>query len=259
MSIDPRLAERRRVVAEDRAKKTVRKLLRFLALIGVLALAVWFMLSPYMSVDELEIDGVVSSDAPAILAQESLAPGRPLILVSTAGLEQALLADPWISTVEVVRHWPNRVTVSVTERLPRAWVETAEGWARRAEDGEPVPSASEPDNSLGWLRLPGVSAEDAAAREEVLGGVEFLMALPEELARATSLRMEDTEMWGVVDGWQVRLGRPVDMTAKALSLVALLQQGVEPGSVIVLIAPTHPSVDTPGDGTGGVEPEGGEG
>lgn len=259
MSIDPRLVERRRVVAEDRAKRTVWKLLRFLAVVGVLALAVWFMLSPYMSVSQLEIEGVASSDTSAILASESLVPGRPLILVSTSGIEQALEADPWIADADVSRHWPDRVTVSVVERLPRAWVETADGWTRRAEDGEAVPSPSEPDNTLGWVRLPDLAAGEAAGREEVLGGVDFLMSLPEELARATSLRMEGTEMWGVVDGWQVRLGRPVDMTAKALSLVALLQQGIEPGSVIVLIAPTHPSVDTPGDGTGDEAPEEGEG
>ncbi len=257
MSIDPRLAERRRVVAEDRAKRTVHRLLRFLALLGVVGLAVWFMLSPYMSVKELELEGVASSDAAAILTAESVVVGRPLVLVPTTRLEDALEADPWIADATVSRHWPDRIEVSVTERVARAWVETAAGWSRRAEDGEAVPSAPEPDNTLGWVKLPEIGDGQAANREEVLGAVEFLMSLPDDLSRATSLRWDDGEMWAVVDGWQVRLGRPVDMKEKALSLVALLGQGIDPGSVIVLIAPTHPSVDAPGDGTGLEEPDGG--
>lgn len=258
MSIDPRLAERRRVVAEDRATRTVRRLLRFLGVVAVLALAVWFMLSPYMSIEELEVEGVASSDTMSILAAESVVVGRPLVLVRTVGVEEALESDPWVQDATVTRHWPNRITVSVTERLPRAWVETSDGWSRRAEDGEAVPSAPEPDNTLGWARLPEIGGGEAPAREEVVGAVEFLMSLPAELAMATSLRMESGEMWGVVDGWQVRLGRPVDMKEKALSLVALLDQGIEDGSVIVLIAPTHPSVDLPGDETDGEESEEGE-
>jgi len=125
--------------------------------------------------------------------------------------------------------------------LPRAWVETAGGWSRRSEDGAPVPSRASPDNTLGWVRLPTLTADEASGSALVIGSIEFLMALPPELAVVASLRLEDGELWAVVDGYQVRLGRPVAMKEKAVSLVALLGEGMPKSSVLVLVAPTHPA------------------
>ncbi|MCZ6457671.1 MAG: hypothetical protein O6650_10540, partial [Actinobacteria bacterium] len=47
-------------------------------------------------------------------------------------------------------------------------------------------------------------------------------------------------------GYQVRLGRPVEMGAKALSLIVLLREPLAENSILVLIAPTHPAVKLPG-------------
>lgn len=245
MSIDPRLAERRRNVAEDHAKQNVRRLLRFLAVISLAGVVVWFLLSPYLSVAAVSVTGAASSEAEAILAAHSVIPGTPMILLRPTAVETAIEGDPWVVDAEVALRWPDTVTVTVIERVPRAWVETAGGWVRRAEDGHAVPSAATPDNSLGWVRLPDVADADAADSELVTGAVEFLMALPPETARAASVRHEAGELWAVVDGYQVRLGRPVEMKEKALSLVTLLDRGLASGSVVVLIAPTHPAVLPP--------------
>lgn len=242
MSIDPRLAERRREVAEDHAKRNVRRLLRFLAVIGVIGVTVWFALSPYLSVTRVRTAGVVASQTHSLLVGNHVVPGTPMILLRPAAVRRALEADPWVSSAEIELRWPNDVVVKVTERVPRAWVETANGWARRSEDGAVVPSQTTPDNSLGWVRLPGLTSEHAAASELVIGAIEFLMALPPGLAEMTSIRLEDGEMWAVVDGRQVRLGRPIAMREKAVSLVALLQEDIPKSSVLVLIAPTHPAV-----------------
>jgi hypothetical protein len=42
----------------------------------------------------------------------------------------------------------------------------------------------------------------------------------------------------------IRLGRPIDMGAKALALEAVLAEGVEIGSVVNLLAPARPAVMT---------------
>lgn len=254
MSIDPRLAERRKVVAEDRAKRTLRRLLKFLSLVGMAGLVVWFLLSPYLSAAVVDVQGASMAEVEAILAEHSVVVGRPLILIKPGRVVEALEEDPWVAHATVNRDWPNRVTVTVGERAPRAWVETAEGWARHDEEGVAVPSSTEPDKSLGWIHLPGISRDAGPGSPVLRGSIEFLMSLPEELAQNTAIRVEADELWAVVDGWQVRLGRADEMREKALSLVTLLETNLDQGAMIVLIAPTHPSVLPPP----GADPDAGE-
>jgi cell division protein FtsQ len=257
VSIDPRLAERRQQVAEDHAKRNVRRTLRFLALVGFGGLVVWFTLSPYLSVATVVIEGARESDTAGILAAHSVEPGTPMILLRIGQVTEALEADPWVVAATVSLRWPDEVTVEVVERTPRAWVETSGGWTRRAEDGVAVPSPSSPDNSMGWIRLPRVLEEDAADSDLILGSIEFLVNLPPELARLTAVRFEDGELWAVVDGYQVRLGRAIEMREKALSLATLLGQDIPKTAIIVMIAPTHPSY-LPASGAADTDRPGGE-
>lgn len=253
MSIDPRLMERRREVAEDRARRTIARLLRFLGVLGAGAAVVWLFLSPYLSVHEVRAAGVGQSETQRILAEKMVIAGTPMILLRPGSIEAALETDPWVAGARVELHWPNSVMVRVEERVPAAWVETGGGWTRRANDGAAVPSRNQPDETLGWVRLPDVPDSQGASSLEVLGGIEFLTALPLELQIRTVVTVESGELWAETAGYRVRLGRPVEMTAKALSLVALLQEGPPRESILTLIAPTHPAV-TPVQPVTGTEP-----
>jgi cell division protein FtsQ len=243
MSIDPRLLERRQVVAEDRARRNVGRLLRFLVVVAILGAGAWLMLSPIMSVHEVRVVGVTSSDTYDVLAENELVVGRPMILTRAGSVVAELETDPWVSVASIDLDWPNRVVVRVEERVPAAWVQTSAGWSRRTSDGVALPSAPQPDETLGWARLSEVLEPDAAESAVVLGAIEFISGLPDDLRTDVIVRIEDNgEMWAVVSGYQIRLGRPVEMTAKALSLAALLEVDPPLGAVLTLIAPTHPAV-----------------
>jgi hypothetical protein len=54
-------------------------------------------------------------------------------------------------------------------------------------------------------------------------------------------------LWATVSNYQVRLGRSDDMTEKALSLAALLEERPPEGSMLTLIAPTNPAWKAPSD------------
>lgn len=253
MSVDPRLAERRRQVAEDRAKRNVRRLLKFFAVVAMLGGVVWFALSPWMSISQVRITGANASEVDRILEAHRFVPGTPMVLLRPGPAVEALKLDPWVRDAEIRLNWPDDVVVRIEERLPRAWVETGGGWARRSEDGYPVPSAARPDGSLGSASFPFLAEEDAIGSELVLGAVEFLMALTPELAAGTSVWFEEGEMWSEVDGYRVRLGRAIQMREKAISLMGLLGEGPPTGSVLILIAPSNPAVvqpegPQPGDG-----------
>jgi cell division protein FtsQ len=248
MTIDPRLADRRRQVAEDRARRNVNRILRLLALVAVVGGLVWLLLSPTFSIETIDVSGVQSSDTRGILVDHNLKVGRPLILIRTGEVRDELLADPWVKTATVALDWPRRVVVDVTERTPIAWVETAGGWARRAVDGVALPGASEPDDTMGHVSLVSVTEGEAPTSQLVLGALEFIDTLPVALGSAAVVDQRSGELWAVVGGFDVRLGRPVDMSDKALSLATLLEEPLAAGSIINMIAPTNPAVLPPGAG-----------
>lgn len=245
MSIDPRLMERRKTVAEDNAKRNVSRLLKFLLFVVVLGSVLWLAFSPWLSISQVTTSGIRQSDAHSVLVEERVVAGTPMILIGAPGVEERLLDDPWVAEATVRLEWPDEVTVEVVERVPTAWARTESGWARRAIDGVALPSAPQADPEMAWIEMPQIPDTDVPDSPELLGALEFVESLPEELHAGTVLTLVDGELFAAVQGHQVRLGRAVDMTEKALSLAALLDEGIPEGSTVNLIAPTHPAFDPP--------------
>ena len=245
MSIDPRLMERRKTVAEDKAKRNISRLLKFLAVAMVVGAAVWVLFSPWLSVGQVTATGIEASDAHVILAEERVTAGTPMFLINASDIESALLTDPWVAEASVDLDWPDGVVVEVVERVPTAWVRTGGGWTRRAIDGVAVPSKSEPGDGMARIEMPAIVDDDAETSRDLLGALEFVEALPGEWHDGTVVTRHDGELWATVSGFQVRLGRSDAMAEKALSLDALLGEDLVEGSTLVMIAPTNPAVMTP--------------
>ena len=244
--MDPRLLERRQAVAEDSARRNVGLLLKFLVTVIMAGILVWLAFSPWLSVSQVRTAGIVASNANEILAANRVVAGRPMIMLRPEAVERALELDPWIRRARVHLEWPDEVIVRVDERVPVAWFQTAGGWARRDIEGLAVPGPNSPDDTMPWIRLPALDDVDAESSVFVLGAAEFVASLPDSKHFGITMRVEGGEMWAVVDGYQVRLGRPVEMGAKALSLIVLLREPLAENSILVLIAPTHPAVKLPG-------------
>ena len=246
MRIDPRLAERRRVVAEDRARRKVSRLVKFLVALGFAGAVVWLFLSPLLSIASVTTSGIAASSADTVLVEYDVVEGTPLILIRSNDVESALESDPWVRESVVELDWPTSVVVRVQERVPAAWLETNEGWGLFAVDGVQLGTAPDPDRAMPWIELGAISADETESSGAVLGSLEFVATLPKELRATARVRSEPGgEIWAEVAGFQVRLGRPVDMGAKALSLAALLREKPARGSTLTLIAPTHPAVLPP--------------
>lgn len=245
MSIDPRLMERRKVVAEDTAKRSVGRLLRFLTLILAAGAVAWLILSPWLSVSRVTVNGVESSEANAVLVDHGVKAGTPMVLINAGQVVAALRDDPWVAEAELQQDWPDQIVVDIVERSPAAWVLTAGGWTRRAVDGVALPSATAPDDLLARVEMPSLADQDAGSSTELLGAIEFAANLPADLGQRAVLTLVEGELWAAMPGYTVRLGRPDEMTAKALSLAALHQKGIAEGSRVTLIAATNPAVSPP--------------
>ena len=228
----------------------MRRLLRFLIATLVLGGLVWLAFSPWLSVSQVRTTGIASSDANATLAREELVAGTPMIFVRPGEIEEALAEDPWVQDVQVTLEWPDEVLVRVTERVPVIWVESSEGWTRRASDGVAVPGPEQPEAGSSRLVVPTLDESDLDESRLVVGSAEFVQALPSELQENLTMSLREGEVWAEVAGFDVRLGRPIEMEAKALSLAALLREDLPEGSTLILVAPTNPSVDMTGSGSG---------
>ncbi|MGH8946033.1 MAG: cell division protein FtsQ/DivIB [Acidimicrobiia bacterium] len=254
MTIHSRVLERRREVAEDRAKRNLGRLFRLLAVAAPMTLLAWVAFSPWLSVSRVEIEGAQAASVYEVLTEHRVVMGTPMILLDPGAAEAALETDPWIADATVGLIWPDEVSVSVVERVPLAWVQTRDGWSRRAHDGAVLPSPDSPDASLPSILLPEMGAGEALRSRELAGALDWIDALPARLRNGTVLTLADGELWAQVAGHDVRLGRAVEMEAKAKTLIALLDKGLPTSTQINLVAPTHPAVSRAEPGEGSDQP-----
>ena len=76
----------------------------------------WTLRSPLFRVRHVSFIGLRHEAPGAVLAASGLAADPPIIDVNAATLDARLARFPWVQSVAVVKHWPDRVVVRVTER-----------------------------------------------------------------------------------------------------------------------------------------------
>ncbi len=234
-----RFAERRRTVAEDRARRALRRATLVIVVAAGISGVVYLFHSPLLSVRALEVDGAVNVAVGPVLARHGIAEGEPLIWTDVDGARTELAENPWVESVTVERDWPVSVQISVTERRPVAVV----GGAAVAVDGVMLPEAS--TDGLPLLAIDGQPADGRYPQQEIIGGLRFLATLRPDLASGASVASTRDGLIAVVGGYTVRLGRPVDMEEKARALGPVVDEAPPEGSEITVIAPARPSVLTP--------------
>ncbi|MDX1449166.1 MAG: FtsQ-type POTRA domain-containing protein, partial [Acidimicrobiia bacterium] len=153
--MDPRLAERRKEVAETRVRTGIRRLLLIAALLGVVLAGLAVLRSPIFSLERIDVSGARQTDPVAMLASADIVVGTPLIELDLELAEETLLADPRIATVSLERRWPRGLRVTVSERFAVAWVDQGSGWRQVAIDGV-VLGSGEPGATATRIRsVPG--------------------------------------------------------------------------------------------------------
>lgn len=248
-TINRRIADRRRAVVEDGARRRLRRLLVFLLLVGMGGFAGWMLYqSPLLAVTEVVIDGSSESRAAEIVAAEGVTAGVPTINVRAGAIETALLGDPWIAAASVQVTWPGTVEIEVLERTPAAWVEAGEVWLLADGTGAVLEvAATEPEDgpmiSVGTTAtVPGGHVERAA-----VAALEFLESLGEDLAANASVQGSADALEAIVGGHEIALGYSTDMKAKAAAVSALLDTDLPPGAVINVVSPERPAVKSQPD------------
>jgi cell division protein FtsQ len=86
------------------------------AVVILISGAEWTLRSPLFRVRHVSFTGLRHEASGAVLAASGLASDPPIIDVSAASIDARLARFPWVQSVSVIKHWPNRVVVRVTER-----------------------------------------------------------------------------------------------------------------------------------------------
>ncbi|HSJ27451.1 MAG TPA: FtsQ-type POTRA domain-containing protein [Acidimicrobiia bacterium] len=234
--MDPRLAARRRTVAETRIRAGIRRLLVVVIVVGLGAVGVAVLRSGLFSLDDVEVVGQVQTDPVTLLADAGVVSGVPLIEIDLEAATEALLADPRIAVAEVGRRWPTGLAVAVVERFAVAWVDRGSGWEHTAVDGV-VLERGDPGPVAPRIR--------AGSDREVEAALAFVDSLHPDLAAGMVIDARAADLLATWNGMTIRLGRATDMEAKARALEVVVAGHVEPGSEITLIAPDRPAVRPP--------------
>ena len=244
--MDERLAERRRGVSEDRARRRLRWVIIAIVTVLVVAGGAWLIRSPLLSISSVEINGAERSDPTVDVAALDMGIGTPTIDVRASEIEQSIEADPWVADASVRVSWPGSLRIDVEEHVPVAVAVADGGFILMARDGSAIETITQerslPTIDVGTLVLvPGETSTDAL----VIGAIEFATALPQERRAGAVVSVVDGSLRATVDGHAVRLGRPDDLALKAIVLDELLAQGLTAGASIDLIAPTRPAIRNP--------------
>ncbi len=243
--MEPRLAERRKGVKEDRARGRLKWVLVLLVIIAAVVGGIWLIRSPLLSIRTVSVTGAAHTDPASTIAQLGMGQGTPTIDVDPGAIVAAITTDPWVASADVNVSFPGSITVTVVEREPFASVRAADGWVTVSTDGAVVP-ADAPDGSARIAIDTGpVNAGYEIANPLILGALRFVDALPPELVAVTEVASDGEGLVAVVGGHRVLLGRPSDMQEKAIVLASLIDAGIDPGAEVNVIAHLRPAVTNP--------------
>ena len=244
-TMDRRIADRRDSVREAGARRRLRRLVVLIVVASLVGVAGWFVYqSPYLRVREVAVSGVDRSAAIEVIESSGIAAGVPTINVRSGGLEASLLADPWIAVARVRVSWPGTVAVTIVEHRPRAWVQGPVGWMLVSEAGTVLETAADHDAQHPVVAVGSPSTQPGDALTGVTASaLEFLAALPRDLAADARVEGEVEALTAQVGGFEVLLGYGDSMADKARSLAAILSQGPPAGAVISVVSPERPAIN----------------
>ncbi|MEJ8277768.1 cell division protein FtsQ/DivIB [Pseudonocardia spirodelae] len=155
-----------------------RRAVALLATLAVVALGVsaagWWALARYgPTVTAVQVEGTRQIPVRDVEDAAGDQSGLSLAAVDTDGVAARVSAIPGVAAVDVGRSWPSTLTVSVTERVPAALLDTPDGPQLVDVTGFAYRDAP-PDLRLPRLQLPRVAPDDPAT----LAAVGVLSALP---------------------------------------------------------------------------------
>jgi cell division protein FtsQ len=200
-------------------------------------------MSPLLDIEEIQVVGAASPDHVAEIRRASgLDVGDPIVTFmpgSAAGKVQDL---PWVATADVHRDLPDLVRITITERVPVAWVKAGSRAVVVDATGRVLWQADmAPPRLPELVGVADVAGPGGIVRPVVLPAAAAALG-PDLGSRTASVQLDDgTVTVQVGGGPQLRFGAPTQVAAKARVAAAVLAAlGPTPVSYIDVTVPAAP-------------------
>ncbi|MEX0991908.1 MAG: FtsQ-type POTRA domain-containing protein [Actinomycetota bacterium] len=216
-------------------------------LVGLVAIALAVGASPLFHVKTVEITGTSELGRGDILEAAGLRSDTNLITLSPRDVEDRIVADPWIRTAVVERHFPSTLVITVTERVPAVavrrdgtyWIVAADGVTLGESPREPglPPVKGARPAPVGETTGPmAAAAAVAAAWPDVVLAEDPQIGIAPDGSVTVELRRHITVDYGI----------PTDPAQKAQALAGVLvwaQRNKERLASIDLRVPGAPAAE----------------
>ncbi|MFJ5777308.1 cell division protein FtsQ/DivIB [Streptomyces sp. NPDC093094] len=217
------------------ARRRLRLVLALAALVLVSAGGVWLLYgSPWLRAQKVAVSGTRVLAPERVRAVADVPVGDPLVSVDTGAVASRLRRElPRIDTVDVVRSWPDGISLKVVERTPVLLVEKGGKFIEVDDEGVRFATVSKAPRGIPLLELAVSRSSSAAASLRRFGeprlvreAVRVAGAVPDEVARDTrvvKVRSYDAISLELSGGRTVAWGSSEKGRAKARTLTALMK------------------------------------
>jgi cell division protein FtsQ len=177
--------------------------------------AAWLLTTPRLAIRTVQVEGATRVPAEEILATADIALGTNILRVDPAAIRARVETLPQIRNVEIIREFPDRLTILVEERRPFTLVHAGRlHWLdeearllgeEREAVAAPVPiiSGLSEEELIGMRRAPGPKARAAMTLVRTL--MRSSSGLLAEISEIDMSRRDGPVLY-TLDGIEVRLG-----------------------------------------------------
>ena len=199
----------------DPGRRPWRAVFFALMAIAIVAGVAWALLeSRFFVVRAVQVTGTHLVTPAQVRGAAAIPDGLPLIRVNDAAVAHRVEQLHQVQSARVSRRWPDRVVISVTERVPALAVPDSQGYDLIDKYGVVVESVSQQPLDTPILDLPAGSAQPTALRgnQAVYAAAVVVRELPRYLSRElvsvrapspdeVTLRLSDgvSIVWGGTD------------------------------------------------------------
>lgn len=161
----------------------------------------------------LLVEGVIFADRAQVLRVFANDQGRSVLLLPLAERRRALLRVNWIKDASIVRLWPNRVVVHITERRPAAFMgiesECVTRWSLIDADGMILDPPQRPHQFAVPL-IRGIRFEEKAAMRgmrvrRVQSFLQELGPLADKISEVDATDLDDLKVIGNLQDHAIKL------------------------------------------------------
>jgi cell division protein FtsQ len=184
----------------------------------------WFRNLSWFAIDEVTVKGATTNQRQIESAVEGASVDMTTLHIKDGELRDAVARFPTVASVKATTSFPHGLEVTITERLPVAFVRIRGEQTAVSADGYLLTGASFDQKEL--PRIEGAAAHGARLVEDSAAQAAILGATPEPLRNRVTATSWDDERGGVVldlkNGPEVRFGDGLRARDKWAAAVAVL-------------------------------------